>query len=75
MKVGYFIVFEVFALVAGQDLLQLFSNVVNYRTDFSIDEVLKTFIRGSQLTVDLLLKGDLKDIAVDDDVTFWCRHR
>lgn len=52
---------------------RLLNPLINYNTDYTVEEILRLFLRGIGLTADKLLRID-ENIPLDQDVTFWCTN-
>lgn len=52
---------------------RLLNPLINYETDYTVEEILRLFLRGIGLTTDKLLRVD-ENVPIEEDVTFWCTN-
>ncbi|XP_063698095.1 endothelial lipase-like [Culicoides brevitarsis] len=58
----------------GGVIKDLYNRLKNYKTDYSVDEIIRLLLRGTKLTVKHLC-GEVDDTPIEEDVTFWAINR
>lgn len=74
LPISIFLLSSFVAYSNANILTDIYHRLKDYKTDYTVEEIIRLFLKGTKLTYDHLLNQD-EDIPISDDVTFWCMNK